>query len=156
MILFLQNIVRFVLLISIQVFVLNNIQFMGYINPYIYVLFILMLPVRFPRWVSLLLGFALGLIIDSFQNTPGMHASATVLVAFLRNAVIKLFVSIEEGANPEPSFYSFGIGAFVKYVVSLILLHHTMLFLVENFSFMNAGDIALKIIFNSGVSILLS
>lgn len=128
---------------------------MGYINPYIYVLFILLLPVRFPRWASLLLGFGLGLIIDSFMNTPGMHASATVLIAFLRNAVIKLFVSVEEGANPEPSYFSFGVGGFAKYVVSLIVLHHTVLFLVENFSFLNAGDIALKILINSVVTVVI-
>ena len=57
MILFIQNIVRFILLILIQVFVLNNIRFSGFINPYIYILIILLLPVRFPRWASLIVGF---------------------------------------------------------------------------------------------------
>ena len=80
MILFLQNIARFILVILIQVFVLNNIRFSGFINPYIYILFILMLPVRFPRWLSLILGFITGMIIDSFTNTPGVHTFATVLI----------------------------------------------------------------------------
>ena len=75
----LKNIFRFIILVLVQVLVLNNIQFLGYINPYIYILFILSLPVRTPRWASLLLAFVLGLTIDIFANTPGMHASAAEL-----------------------------------------------------------------------------
>ena len=79
----LQNILRFIFLILIQVFLLDNIQFMGYINPMIYVLFILLLPVRFPRWALLISAFAMGLIIDVFSNTAGMHTFALVFAAFL-------------------------------------------------------------------------
>ncbi len=92
----LQNIFRFILLVLLQVLVLNNIQFMGYINPYLYILFILSLPYQTPKWFVLLLGFRLGLTIDVCSNTMGMHAFATVFVAFLRGGTIKLFTSIEE------------------------------------------------------------
>lgn len=155
MILFLQNIARFILVLLVQVFVLNNIRFSGFINPYIYILFILLLPTRFPRWLSLILGFITGLIIDSFTNTPGIHAFATVLLAYLRNPVIKAFTSIEEGVNPVPGFYGFGVGPFVKYVVTLVLLHHTAFFFLEVFSFMNAGQTVLRILMNSFVTITL-
>ncbi len=155
MIQFLQNIARFALLTLIQVFVLNNIQFLGFINPYIYLLFILLLPVRFPRWLSLFLAFVLGLIIDSFMNTLGVHTFSSVLIAYLRNPVIKLFVTIEEGANPEPSFASFGIAAMVKYTITLVIIHHLSFFLLETFSFENFGLLMLKILLNATVSSLI-
>ena len=151
----LQNIIRFILLVLLQVLVLNNIQFLGYINPYLYILIILALPVQMPRWVTLLQAFALGLIIDTFSNTLGMHAFATVLVAFLRNGIIKLFTSIEEGNNPTPSFYTFGVSAYVKYVVVLVLIHHTTLFILEAFSFTNFWITLAKITLSSFVTILM-
>ena len=83
------------LLVLIQVLALNNIQFLGFLNPYIYILFILSLPVKLPNWITLLLAFVLGLTIDAFSNTMGMHAFATVLVAFLRGGIINLFISID-------------------------------------------------------------
>lgn len=155
MILFLQNIVRFILLILVQVFVLNNIRFMGYINPYIYILFIFLLPVKFSRWWSLILAFAMGLIIDAFSNTSGIHAFTAVLVAFIRNPVINLYTSIEDGANPIPSFRSFGVAVFIKYVVTLVLIHHTAFFLLEIFGFESIGQTLLKILFNTFFTIII-
>ena len=121
----------------------------------IYVLFILSLPVRFPRSLLLLLAFAMGLIIDIFSNTLGIHAFATVFVAFMRNPVINIFTSIDEGNNPTPSFHSFGVGAYVRYVITIVLLHHTTLFLLEAFSLMNVVFLVPKILISSAVTILL-
>ncbi|MEI6753224.1 MAG: rod shape-determining protein MreD [Paludibacter sp.] len=151
----LQNILRFIILVLVQVLVLNNIQLLGFINPYIYILFILSLPVRMPRWAALLLAFVLGLTIDIFSNTPGMHAFASVLVAFSRNAVINLFISIDEGNNPTPSFYTFSVGTYVKYVVFMVVIHHFTLFFLEAFSFAHFWLILAKIILSSAITILL-
>jgi rod shape-determining protein MreD len=151
----LQNIFRFVLLVLFQVLVLNNIQFLGYINPYLYILFILALPVQLPRWFLLILAFVLGLTIDAFSNTIGMHAFATVFVAFFREGIIKLFTNIEEGNNPTPSFHTFGVSAYIKYVVLMVIIHHTTLFILEAFSFSNFWIMLAKIILSSFVTILL-
>ncbi len=151
----LQNIFRFILLVLTQVLVLNNIQFLGFINPYIYILFILSLPVLTPRWFSLILAFALGLTIDMFLNTMGMHAFTAVLIAFLRNGVIKLFTSLEEGNNPTPSFHTFGVSAYIKYVVLLVFIQHFILFYLEAFTFTNFWFTLVKIILSSVVTILL-
>lgn len=151
----LQNIFRFIILVLLQVLVLNNIQFLGYINPYIYILFLLALPVQTPRWFSLLLGFFIGVIIDMFSDTPGIHTFACVLIAFLRNGTIKLFTAIEEGNNPTPSFYTFGVSAYIKYVVLLVFVHHTTLFFLEAFSFANFWIMFAKIILSSLVTIMI-
>jgi len=150
-----QNIFLFIILVLIQVLALNNIQFLGFINPYIYILFIISLPVKLKRWVTLLLAFILGLTIDTFSNTLGMHTFATVLIAFFRDGIIRLFTSIEEGSNPVPSFHTFGVGAYIKYVVFMVLIHHTALFMLEAFSFDYFWLTGAKIILSSLVSVLL-
>lgn len=150
-----QNILLFFVLVLIQVLVLNNIQFLGFINPYIYVLFILSLPARTPRWFVLVLGFVLGLSIDTFSNTLGMHTAATVFVAYARSFIIKIFTSIDEGNNPIPSFHSFGVGAYVKYTLVMVILHHSALFFLESFAFSNFWLVLFKIILSSAITILI-
>lgn len=155
MIPFIQQISRFLVLVIVQIFVLNNIQFLGFVNPYLYILFLLLLPVKFPRWLSLLLGFALGLIIDSFLNTPGVHTSASVLVAFIRLPILRLFTTIEEGANPTPSIKQFGVLGFTQYVTWLVLLHHATVYMIENFSVTGIAIILLKVLVNTVVTTLI-
>ncbi len=143
------------MLILVQVFVLSNIRLLGYINPYIYVLFIFLLPVKFSRGLTLIFAFILGLIIDAFSNTLGMHAFSAVLIAFLRNPVIKIFTSIEEGANPVPSFYTFGVAAFIKYITILVLIHHTTFFFLEIFTFVGLGQTLLRIGLNTVITTII-
>lgn len=151
----LENIIRFILLVLAQVLVMNNIQFLGYINPYIYILFILSLPYLTPRWFVLFLAFGIGIIIDIFSDTLGIHAFAAVFIAFFRTGMIKLFTSIEEGNNPTPSFHTFGVGAYIKYIILAVLIHHSTLFFLESLSFMHLWLVAGKIIFSSILTVLL-
>src|SRR5581483_10393034 len=90
------NILRFIFLILFQVLVLNNIQLGGYINPYGYVLFILLLPVETPKWLLLLLSFSIGISLDMFSNTMGLHAAACVFMAYCRPRVLRI-ISPREG-----------------------------------------------------------
>lgn len=148
-------ILRFILLLAVQILVLDNIQFLGYINPMIYILFIISLPVKFPVWISLLLAFIMGFIIDIFSNTLGIHTATVVLLAFIRFFIIKLFVSIEDIANPTPSFNSFGINNYIKYVTCCVVFHHSVLFFLESFSFTSFPFIVLKIIISSFITLLI-
>ncbi len=129
-------IISFILLLVLQVLVLNNIQLSGFINPYLYVLFILILPFETPRWFLLLLAFFLGMVVDLFSHTPGMHTSATVFMAFLRPYVLELF-SPRDGYETEtyPILRYYGLSWFLKYTTILVLAHHLFLFYVEVFRF---------------------
>ena len=131
----LKYIFMWLVLILLQVLLLNHIQISGYINPYMYVLFILLLPFETPRYLLLILGFLLGLSIDVFTNTPGIHASATTFLAFLRPYVINLISSRDalEINNP-PSLKQMGLAWFLKYAVILIVAHHIFLFYMEVFT----------------------
>jgi rod shape-determining protein MreD len=129
-----RNIARFIVLIIAQILLFNNIQFSGYINPYIYVLFILLLPFETPRWALLISAFLLGLTVDLFAETIGMHTAATVFMAFMRPYVLN-FISprdgYESGTFPRVAYY--GVGWFTKYSFFLVLAHHLFLFYVEIF-----------------------
>lgn len=130
------NIIRFILLILIQVLVLNNIQFSGYINPYLYVLAILLLPLDLPKWSVLFISLFTGLIIDSFSDTLGIHASACVFLAFLRPFILGIFAP-REGYDPGnlPDVRHNGFVWFLKYTIILVLAHHLFLFFAETFRF---------------------
>ena len=132
-----KNILRFIALVLLQVFILNNIQFSGYINPYLYVLFIIMLPFNTSKWSLIILGFLLGLSVDILSNTPGLHAAATVFVAFTRPFVIKLGNKRQdyETTALSPSIKELGFQWFFTYSFIIVALHHFFLFFLEEFNF---------------------
>lgn len=131
---YLQTMLRFLLLVLLQVLVFSHIELSGYIQPYIYVLFILLLPFETPGWLLLILGFITGLSIDLFLNTPGLHSAATVFMAFLRPSALKAFAprdGYETGTSPTLAFY--GSEWFLKYAIVLVSAHHFFLFMAEIF-----------------------
>lgn len=131
----LKYLVMFVVLVLLQVLLLNNIQFSGYVNPYLYVLFILLLSFDTPRYLLLILGFLLGLSIDIFSNTPGLHASATTFMAFLRPYTIELISNRENlEVTAPPRLKNMGMGWFLRYTVILVSAHHVFLFFIEAFT----------------------
>jgi len=124
----------FILLVLFQGLILNNIEFGGYIVPFLYVTFILALPFETPNWVVLLLGFVLGIAIDSFSSTLGMHTSATVVLAFCRAYLLKLVMP--RGGyefNSKPTVQDMGITWYLLYAIILVLIHHLFLFYIESF-----------------------
>jgi len=129
-----KNILRFIILLLVQVLILNHIHFSGYINPYLYVLFILLLPFQTPHWLLLVAAFLMGISVDLFSNTPGMNAAASVFMAYIRPGVIRL---LESGKNYEagmtPGIRDLGFRWFFSYSLILILAHHFLLFYLEIF-----------------------
>ncbi|HEX7410605.1 MAG TPA: rod shape-determining protein MreD [Bacteroidales bacterium] len=151
----LRNFVRFVVLVSLQVFLLNKINFFGYLNPYIYILVIMLLPFETPGWLLLLFGFVTGLIIDMFSNTPGLNAAATVLLAFMRPAVINLVGNRPDyEQSGEPSMRDMGFQWFFPYAMLLILIHHFALNIIDVFSFREIGQTFLRVIVSSAFTLI--
>ena len=146
----LKQVLRFALLVAVQVLVLNNIQMSGFINPYLYVLFVLMLPFQISGWLLLLIAFATGLSIDMFTNTAGMHAAATLLLGFLRPSLLKL-ISPRDGYEfgTYPSIKHMGLNWFITYAAILIFLHHLLLFYLEVFRFSEFFRTFLRVIASS-------
>ncbi|MDR2037423.1 MAG: hypothetical protein LBQ60_05820 [Bacteroidales bacterium] len=150
------NILRFVLLVFIQLFILNNIQFSGFVNPYLYVLFILWLPFETPAWLLLLSSFAIGMVIDVASATIGYHTIATVFMAYLRFHLLG-FIAPHDGYEPgmSPTVPSLGFSWFMKYITILVLAHHLVLFWVESFGFNDFLPATLRAVASSIFTILL-
>ena len=143
------NIVRFVVLLFIQVLMLNNINLAGYINPYLYIFFILMYPLDGNKSLLILLSFLLGLSIDVFEDSGGVHAAASAFIAYLRPLVLKYSFGVSYEYN-NVKLYKATVSEKITYLGSIILFHHIVLFSLEIFSF-NHMLLLLKSTLFSGV-----
>ena len=153
----------FIGLLLIQVLVLNNFQISAYLNPYVYILFLILLPFEVPGWLILISGFVLGLTIDVFPQgwsgqgtTVGIHAAATTLVAFLRPRIL-VWINprddYESGSLPGASDY--GIRWYMLYVLLMTVIHHFVLFGLEEMSFARIPEVILRTLLSSLFTIFL-
>ena len=153
---FFMNIVRFILLVIAQILLVNHIRLGGYVHPYIYLIFVMLLPINMPGWQQLLLGFAIGLVIDFFMGTLGMHAGATTLMAFCRPAIIRIVSGSQKlEMNREPNINQVGFPWFLRYTFVMVLVHNFTYFMLEGFSFHLVGQALLRILISVPVSVFL-
>jgi len=147
--------VRFLVLLAVQIVVLNNIQFSGFINPFVYIMFIMMLPVRIPNWLLLIIAFFTGLTIDIFSNTMGMHAAACVFMAYIRPALLRIMAP-RDGyeAESSPSAQQLGFTWFLIYAAALTFAHHLILFYIEVFRFSEFFSTFLRVLLSTVATIL--
>lgn len=153
-----KNVIEFLLwfvgLVLLQVLFLNHIQIAGVINPFLYIYFIVALPIHTNRILLTFMGFILGLVIDVFSNTWGIHAMATTFIAFMRPYVFSLVSTQEELDRVMPRFRTMGAN-YLKYIVLMTFVHHLLLFTLEAFTFKYFWIILLKTLVSSLITILL-
>lgn len=160
---YVKHLVQFLLLLLFQVLILNNVTLHWWsggfpvFTPYVYPLFILLLPFEVPVWLLMVLGFCCGLVMDSFMNTPGMHAFAMVLIAYLRTNVLLALLpkNLKEYHQLSPSVKTMGWPPFLTYSAFLVLIHHACFFTIELWSLSNFGYLLLKIIASTLTTMLL-
>lgn len=153
-----KNILRFIILILVQAFVLDKIHLHQMVTPYIYFLFILWMPFNIGRGWQLILSFLLGFTLDSFRHHPGFHAAACVLIAYLRPFLINLLIP-QEGAETnydEPSTRSMGgLLPYMTYAGLLTLIHHGWLFFLEALNFGNFWYFIIKTLLSTIITLCL-
>ncbi len=128
------NAARFLFLLALQIFLLNNINFLGFVNPYLYILFIIFYPLDGNKSLLIFLSFLLGLSIDIFSDTGGVHAAASVFIAYMRPLVLKFSFGISYEHN-SVKIRKANLTERLAYFGSLVIMHHLMLFILEIFSF---------------------
>ena len=124
---------RFILLLVVQILIMNNIQLFGYSSPYIYILFIIGFPLTGNRNLLIFLGFILGLSVDIYSNSGGVHAGASVLIAYLRPFLLKFSFGVSFEHN-NIKFTQAELKQQMLYLFSMVFIHHFVLFALENFS----------------------
>lgn len=155
---FLTSAFRFILFLLVQEFVLFRVTPLHqFIVPYLYYLYVLWLPFTMPRLGLTVTGFLFGLSLDYFTNTPGLHAAACTLIAYLRPFVIQLLLR-QESAEMNyrfPSIRSMGFVPYTVYVLVLTLIHHAYLVLLEWIEIGSLTYFFGKVLATTGVSMLL-
>ena len=149
------NIFRFIMLLAIQVVIFNNMNFLGYISPYPYILYIILYPVNSNRSGLILSSFLLGITMDMFCNSGGIHAASCLILAYYRPYIFKFsfglsyeYQTIKLNDSLTPERFSF--------ILVSVVLHHIVLFILEAFQFKFIWDILLRTLFSSIFTIIIS
>lgn len=148
------NVLRFILLVLLQVLLLNNINFLGYINPYLYVLFLVLYPFNTPQSLFLIVAFLLGISIDAFEDSGGINAAACVVIAFIRPAFLRFSFGVSYDYQTV-KLANTPYGARIGYVMLIVFIHHFVLFTLEMFDFSHIFLILKKTIFSGIFTTLL-
>lgn len=120
--------------VLLQGLVLNHVSISGYLNPLLYVMYLLLLPFDMAKQYVLVLAFLLGYAVDLLAGTPGMHAAASVFAAFCRPYLIHaLSKRDEEEQETEPVISTMGVRWVFYFSGIFILIHHVVFFLIETF-----------------------
>ncbi len=145
----------FFFLLFIQVFILNNILLLGDINPYLYIVFVFLYPIKKERFLFLFICFLLGLFIDFFSDSGGIHAFATLFIAYIRVFFIRVFFKKTAIDFPFFNLQEESFGKVFNYTVILTLTHHFLLFSFANFSFQNSTTVITNTILSGVFTLIL-
>ncbi|MBT8244511.1 MAG: rod shape-determining protein MreD [Winogradskyella sp.] len=149
------NIIRFIVLLLVQVTICSNINLFGYINPFIYIIFILLFPVNNNRLLFLVIAFSLGLFIDVFLDSGGVHAAASVFLAYARPLFLKyVFGTLYN--NQTIKFSKLQLNELVIYVSFMTLFHHFLVFNLEIFNISQILLVLKKTLISSLLTAVLS
>ena len=142
-------------LVLVQVLLLNKISLFGLATPFLYIYIVLVADRNTDHNLLMLIAFAAGLVVDIFSNTPGVNAAASVLLAFLRPGLLRLFSPREEFENFEPGIHTLGFWPFMRFVTVSLLVHHAAVFFIEAFSFAHLGYLLLRTLCSTLLTIML-
>ncbi|TDE31197.1 rod shape-determining protein MreD [Flavobacterium ranwuense] len=148
------NIFRFILLLAVQIIIFNNMTFLGYISPFPYILFIILYPVNGNKSGLVVASFLLGLIMDMFSNSGGIHATACLVLAYVRPSIFKFafglsyeYQTVKLNDVLTPERFSF--------ILLSVVIHHFTLFLLEAFQFSFIFDILIRTLLSTVFTIII-
>ncbi|MBF6607814.1 MAG: rod shape-determining protein MreD [Flavobacterium sp.] len=148
------NILRFILLLAAQVIIFNNINFLGYINPFPYILFIILFPVNGNKYGLLIASFFLGIVMDMFSNSGGVHAAACLVLAYVRPYIFKFSFGLSYEYQTVRLNDVLTTERF-SFILIAVAIHHLTLFLLEVFKLNFIWDIIVRTLFSTIFSIVL-
>jgi len=144
---------RYVLIMLLQVLLFDQLQLWGACHPYIYILCLLMMPITLPHNVDMLIGAAIGLIMDVFCNSLGVHMAACILIMFIRPYLLGSIVNDKDRLNEQISLRAIGIEALIKYAVILVVIHHLTVFSLAAWSWLHIGFVLLETVVSSIITL---
>lgn len=138
------NSLRFIVLLALQVLIFNSMDLAGFINAYPYILFLILYPIHNNRTLFIFIAFLLGLTLDVFNNSAGVHAMACLVLAYFRESILKFSFGVSYEYHLIRITEKFSSELFI-YLLLAVVIHHSTLFIVEIFSYHYALNILLRI-----------
>ncbi len=131
-------IILFFVAVLSQLLLFDNLTLSPLLSPLVYIVFITLLPLETSAGVVLLLGAAMGAVIDWGTGVAGINSIATIFIAFSRLFVLQLICGKERiGEKGVPSEQWFGFGDFLRYIIVITTIHHAIYFAFESLSVTN-------------------
>ena len=146
---------RYILVMLLQVLLFDQLQLFGVCHPYIYILCLLMMPITLRPSTDMLIGAGVGLMMDIFSNSLGIHLASCVLIMYIRRYLLGLFVNDRDRLNEQISLRAIGMAAFLQYVTILVILHHMTVFALAAWSWRHIGIVLLETLVSSTLTILI-
>lgn len=147
------TILQFILIALAQILLLNNIQLFGYMQPLIYIWFIILLPNNFPKWLVMILGFLMGFTMDVFSAQLGFHTATATLTATIKPMLLSWFVNNFDNNTFRPSISEMGFLSYLGFVSAMTFLHTLVYNLIESFSFAEILSLLLRVLISSLISV---
>jgi rod shape-determining protein MreD len=144
---------RYILVMILQVLLFDQLQLLGVCHPYIYVLCLLMMPITLSHSADMIIGAVVGLIMDIFCNSMGIHTAACIFIMFIRPYLIGAIVNDKDRLNEQISLRSLGMEALLRYVVILVVIHHLIVFLLAAWNWAHIGFVLVETLVSSLVTI---
>lgn len=145
---------QYILLMMLQVFLFDQLQLLGVCHPFIYILFLLMMPITLPHSVDMFIGAIVGLIMDIFSNSLGVHTSTCVLLMFFRPYLLGTIINDKDRLNEQISTRVMGLAAMGKYLAILIIIHHFMVFILSAWSWAHIGFVLVETIVSAIITFI--
>ena len=137
----------------LQVLLFDQLQLLGVCHPYIYVLCLLMMPITLSHSADMIIGAVVGLIMDIFCNSMGVHTAACIFIMFIRPYLIGAIVNDKDRLNEQISLRSLGMEALLRYVVILVVIHHLIVFMLAAWNWAHIGFVLVETLVSSLVTI---
>lgn len=149
-----RQIVKWFLLVLLQVLIFNNLHLFGLCHPFIFILFLLEMPLL-PRWAEMLVGAVTGLMMDIFCNSPGVHMAACTAVCYLRPLLLPRLVQNAERITDKVTPLSIGLNEYLRMICIMVPLYHVLVFVLEAWSLHHFGSLLTQILLSALISLLL-
>lgn len=143
-----------VIFVVCQVLIFNHLSLAGGVV-LLYLYMAVKLPVELPRPLQIFLGFIVGLVIDMFANTPGMHALAYTTLMWVRLPLLHMFIVAEDIKNGSPTLQKLGLEAFMRYLITIVVAYCILLYLIESFTLFNLTNLLIKIAVSSVMTFIM-
>ena len=148
-----KQLIRYVVVMLLQVLLFDQLQLVGVCQPYIYILCLVMMPITLPHSADMIIGAVIGLIMDIFCNSLGIHTASCILLMFIRPYLLGIWVNDKDRLNEQISLRAVGMESFIKYVVTLVFIHHATVFLLAAWSWYHIGFVLLETLVSSIITI---